>query len=156
MHGYTMITSDGSKVGHVVGELGENFVVESGHLRKTKHLVPKVFATIKDEEELVCVTVTKDVIEDAPSFNGDDPDEQAVLQHYGLAGGFADPDTEGYGDTVRDDPAFGDQATAGAERERVGLREREAHTDEMKGVRGRSSPNALQPAETPPTDDGLR
>ena len=73
-----------------------------------------------------------------------------------LAGGFEAPDTEGYGETVRDDPAFGDQATAAAERERVALREGETHTDDVAAVRGRSSPNALQPAETPPTDDGVR
>jgi len=129
MQGYTMITSDGKKVGHVVGELGDNLIVESGHVRKRKHLVPRVFARIKPDEELVCVTVTKDVIEDSPSVNGGQPDEQAVMQHYGLAGGFAEPDTEGYGETVREDPAFGDKGTADAEQDRVDTRKATSQTD---------------------------
>ena len=79
-----------------------------------------------------------------------------VLQHYGLAGGFEAPDTEGYGETLPDDPAYGDKGTAVAERERVALREGRADTDDVAAVRRRSSPNALQPAETPPTDDGVR
>jgi hypothetical protein len=95
MKSYTVITSDGKKVGHVVGESGENLVVESGHVFKAKHLVPKVFATVKEGEELVCVTVTKDVVDDSPSIDGGQPDEQVVMQHYGLAGGFDAPDTEG-------------------------------------------------------------
>jgi len=96
------------------------------------------------------------VIDDSPSINGGQPDEQAVLQHYGLAGGFEEPDTEGYGDSLPDDPAYGDRSTAVSERERVELREGHGDTDDVAPVRGRSSPNALQPAETPPTDDGVR
>ena len=65
MKDYTVITSDGKKVGHVVGDFRENLIVESGHLRKTQHLVPKVFATIKDDEERVVERLSQDSIVEA-------------------------------------------------------------------------------------------
>jgi hypothetical protein len=150
MNGYTVVTSDGNKVGHVVGELGENLIVESGHIRKSKHPIPKVFATVKDDEQVVCVTVSKDVIEDAPSINGGEPDEQEVARHYGLAGGFEAPDTEGGGEILPDDPAFVDKGVVDTERTRVAIRESDGGAD-VPTIRGRS-PNALNPGEIPTED----
>jgi hypothetical protein len=151
MQGYSVVTNDGSKVGHVVDELGDFLIVESGHLRKSKHPIPKVFATVREDEEVVCVTVTKDVIDDAPSINGGEPDEEEILRHYGLAGGFETADTEGYGETTRDDPAYGDDGMVAAEQGRVALREGRAPDTDVPTVRGRS-PNALNPGEIA-TDD---
>lgn len=131
MDGYTVVTSDDEKVGHVVGEVGDNLIVERGHLIKSRHPLPRAFAHAIDDEQVVRTTVSKSVLEDAPKINADgsDLDETAVAQHYGLAGGEDSPETLGYGDVDPDDPAHGieaDRAASGMptpEEERVRTRE---------------------------------
>jgi hypothetical protein len=105
VEGYDVITSDEHKLGHVVGTIGDNVVVEHGTLRKSKHLVPKTFVHVDDGEQVVRLTVSKDIVEESPKLNGDEPDEHAVAVHYGLAEGEPAPETEGYGDLLPDDPA---------------------------------------------------
>jgi hypothetical protein len=105
VEGYDVITSDEHKLGHVVGKIGDNVVVEHGTLRKTKHAVPKVFVHADDGEKVVRLTVSKELVEESPKLNGD-LDEQAVAEHYGLAEGYADPETLGDGELLPDDPAW--------------------------------------------------
>ena len=131
MQGYTVVTSDDEKVGHVVGEVGDNLIVEHGHIMKSRHPLPRAFAHVDDDEQIVRTTVSKSVLEDAPKISGDgsDLDATAVARHYGLAGGEADPETLGYGNVDPDDPARSieaDRAAAGMptpEEERVRARE---------------------------------
>ena len=106
MEGYDVITSDEHKLGHVVGTIGDNVVVEHGTLRKTKHAVPKVFVHADDAEKVVRLTISKELVEDSPKLNGDEPDEQAIAEHYGLAEGYAEPETLGDGELLPDDPAW--------------------------------------------------
>jgi hypothetical protein len=84
MQGYTVVTSDGDKIGTVVGEEAENLIVQTGTLRHHTHAIPKTFIHPVDEDEKVCVTVTKDVVMDSPKCD-DGLDAQAVAEHYGLA-----------------------------------------------------------------------
>jgi hypothetical protein len=105
MEGYSVLTVDDEKVGEVVGLSGENLIVERGHLRKHRHLLPLSFVEPNDGEECVRTTLSKSMIEDSPEVHGDDTDEVEVLRYYGLAGGELEPETEGYGVTNRDDPA---------------------------------------------------
>ena len=84
MDGYTVVTSDGDKVGTVVGEEGGNLIVQTGLLRHHTHAIPKTFVHPNDNEQEVRVTVTKDVIMDSPKCD-DGLDALSVAQHYGLA-----------------------------------------------------------------------
>jgi hypothetical protein len=105
VEGYSVITSDECKLGHVVGTRGDYVVVEHGTLRKSKHLVPKTFAHADEGEQVVRLTISKEIVEESPKLNGGEPDERAVAMHYGLAEGEPAPETEGYGDLLPDDPA---------------------------------------------------
>ena len=105
MDGYEVRTSDGDKLGEVVGTIGDNLIVEHGTLRKVRHPLPRVFAEVDDDQRVVLATVSKDVLEDAPKVEDGSVDERAVAQHYGLAAGEAQPETLGYGDVNPDDPA---------------------------------------------------
>ena len=124
-HDHDLLTVDDDKVGHIVGEHGDFYLIEHG-LLKTKHAVPKTFVDPKGE--CYCTTLSKQMIYDSPKVSGDDFDYEAVAQHYGLAAGFDDPMTRGYGDIVPDDPARTaeeDAVAAGVDptRERVAARQ---------------------------------
>ncbi len=103
MRGYELVTLDDEKVGHVCEENGDFLIVEHG-LRKTKHAVPKTFVAIDVEKRLARTTLSKRLIHDSPKVNGD-KDLHAIGEHYGLAEGYDDPLTRGYGDVLPDDPA---------------------------------------------------
>ena len=105
MDGYDVITMDDQKAGHVVGREGTFVVVEHGTLRKHRRPLPDAFVTIDDEEQVVRATVPKDVIETAPELSDDGFDERAAAAHYGLADGYEDPETEGYGRLAPDETA---------------------------------------------------
>jgi hypothetical protein len=123
LHGTNVVTSDDHKAGHVVGEQGDYLIVESGALRKHKHVLPKAFSGELDGET-IRATVTWDILRDAPEADGDGAfDEQAVARHYGLASSMEDAPAEGYGETVADDPAYADAGVRAAEQERVSIRE---------------------------------
>ena len=105
MEGYEVITSDEHKIGHVVGVEGSNLIVEHGLLRKTRQAIPTTFAHTDESEQVVRVSVSKDIVESSPKIENGSVDERAVAQHYGLAEGEPAPETAGYGDVVPDDPA---------------------------------------------------
>jgi hypothetical protein len=144
MEGYEVITSDDSSAGHVVGTKGDALIVEHGTLRKSRHLLPKKFVEVDESERVVRATVTKDIVESSPKLDGDTVDERAVAQHYGLAGGYEAPETEGYGDVLPDDPARSaeeDEQRLGlqtAEQERLKVQQPDPSAD-----RGPESPGLL-------------
>jgi hypothetical protein len=102
--GYDVVASDDRRIGSVVEVRGEYLIVEQGRLRKTRRALPKAFAHPVDAERIVRVTVSRELISDSPKV-GSDWDERAVARHYGLAGGYAHPETEGEGVILHDDPA---------------------------------------------------
>jgi hypothetical protein len=119
MDGYTVVTSDDSKVGHVVGEAGGNLIVERGHVLKSHRPLPRALVDVDDGEQVVRATVSKSVLEDAPevSADGSDLDEAEVARYYGLAAGEAEPETQGDGVVTADDPA----RSVEADREAAGM-----------------------------------
>jgi hypothetical protein len=142
VEGYDVITSDEHKLGHVVGTIGDNVVVEHGTLRKTKHAVPKVFVHPDDGQKVVRLTISKELVEDSPKLNGDEPDEQAIAEHYGLAEGYEEPETLGDGELLPDDSAEEQELRDGvptAEQERLRAREGDV-TPESPGLLGERTP----------------
>jgi hypothetical protein len=106
VQGYDVIGSDGHKLGEVVGVEDDLVVVESGHLRKSRHAIPTAFAHAVDDERVVRLTVSKDLVQDSPAIKDDDFDHVEVARHYGLAEGYDDPETQGDGELLPDDPAW--------------------------------------------------
>jgi hypothetical protein len=103
MEGRTILTSDDHKLGTVVGERDDCVIVETGHVFKTKHAIPREFIHEVDGE--LRATVPRDAVHDSPKI---DPDENwdcdAIKRHYGLEGGFvldADPDDSAELDALR-------------------------------------------------------
>lgn len=149
MNNYAVISSDDHKIGHVVDDLDEYLIIEHGHLRKTRHALPKVFAHPVDAEQLVRVTVSRELIAESPKVDDDGVDEPAVARHYGLAVAYAEPDTHGDGEMLPDDPAEGsvvEGARHGIEppdKTRAEIREHE-HDVSAPVVHDRS-PNAIEP-----------
>jgi hypothetical protein len=117
MEGYDVVTTEDEKVGKIVGTRGDNLIVESGMLRKTKHLLPQTFVSIDEAEGVVRTSISKDMFDGSPKVNGE-ADDRAIAEYYGLAEGYEAPPTEGYGETVADDPAVGSETQA----ERAGVK----------------------------------
>ncbi len=90
MNGYTVVTSDGDRIGTVIGDEGSNLIVQTGTLRHHKHAIPKTFAHPQDGEQKILVTVTKDVVMDSPKCD-EGLDARAVAEHYGLSDEEAEP-----------------------------------------------------------------
>jgi hypothetical protein len=133
MEGYEVITSDDSKVGHVVGVQGDNVIVEHGTLFKSRHALPQTFVHVDDGERIVRASVSKGVVQSSPKVEDGDVDERAVAEHYGLAAGHDAPPTEGAGETLPDDPAWG----AERDRQRAGA---EATEEERARIRAGTAP----------------
>jgi hypothetical protein len=118
MNQYEVIGSDGDTVGHVVGQEGDLIIVERGHLRKHRYALPQTFVEVDDEAKVVRTTLSKQLIEGSPEVHHDDGiDQKEIAAYYGLAGGWEQPDTLGYGITDPNDPAVG----ADAQTRRAGL-----------------------------------
>ena len=144
MEGFEVVSSDHDSIGRVVGEVDDWLIVEQGTLRKSRHPLPKTFATVLVDKREVCVNLPKNLIDDSPKVgDGNQFDRDAAAMHYGLASAYEEPPAEGYGDTVGDDPAWGpdvDAAAAGmqpAEQQRAQIRE---HGRQQSGP---SSPGLL-------------
>ena len=131
MEGYDVVTTGDEKVGKVVGKQGDNLIVEHGTFRKSKHALPLTFARIDDGERVVRTTLGKEIFLDSPPVNGD-VDEATIADYYGLAAGSEAPLTEGWGETVSDDPSVGSETVG----ERTGVKpapQERAETREQLG-----------------------
>jgi hypothetical protein len=140
MDGYEVIGSDDGKLGHVVAVDGDFLIAEEGTLRKKRHAIPKAFAHPDDSEQVVRLSVAKELVEDSPTFKeGEELDRQAAAAHYGLAEGYEAPETEGYGELTPDDPAWSaDEQAARAGIESAGERRVKIQQGESDaGLRGR-------------------
>jgi len=140
MDGYEVIGSDDGKLGHVVQVDGDFLIAEEGTLRKKRHAIPTAFAHPDDSEQVVRLSVAKELVEDSPTFKeGEELDRQAAAAHYGLAEGYEAPETEGYGELTPDDPAWSaDEQAARAGIESAGERRVKIQQGESDaGLRGR-------------------
>src|SRR5215217_2343856 len=81
MEGYDVVSNDDQKVGHVVNEQNGYLIVESGLVRKHKYAVPLDMARTDTDDEVVRLTVSKQMVEEGPTV--DDGDWQAVNEYYG-------------------------------------------------------------------------
>jgi hypothetical protein len=118
MQRYEVVDHEDEKVvGHVVDKVGGNYIVEQGHLRKTRHAVPEQFTQLDEPGERLLLTIPKELVHDSPKVNGD-VDETAVAAHYGLT------DT-----TVADSPGYVDSEVV---EERVAVREETEPTDGIR------------------------
>jgi hypothetical protein len=104
MTGYEVVTTDDKRVGAVVEVRDDYLIVETGRLIKHRHALPKAFAHPVDADQLVRVTVSKALVEDSPNVE-DGFDEHLVARHYGLAAGYEQPETQGDGVLLPNDPA---------------------------------------------------
>jgi hypothetical protein len=129
MEGFEVVTSDDCKIGHVVEVRDGHVIVEHGLLKKTRHAVPETFAHDSEDEEVVRLSVSKEIVESSPKLENGTIDTHAVAEHFGLAESTPAPETEGYGELLPDDPAHGadqDLLRAGrtpADQERAEMRE---------------------------------
>src|SRR2546423_15253639 len=140
MEGYEVVTSEEEKLGQVVGTEGEYVIVEHGTLRKTRHAIPKTFAHADENDRVVRVTVSKAIVESSPKLENGSLDKRAVAEHYGLAAGFDAPETEGYGETVPDDPGRSADEQAMRDGVPTATEERVQIREEMQDARGAEIP----------------
>jgi hypothetical protein len=145
MEGYDVVTTEDQKVGKVVGTHGDHLIVESGHLKKTKHALPRTFAEVDESENVVRTSISKEMFEESPKVNGD-VDTTEIADYYGLAGGSEAPPTEGYGETVADDPSVGSETQA----ERAGVTPApQERAEAREQLRDSSHPGAPDDLESP-------
>ena len=93
MEQQSVVTSDDQKLGTVVAERDQCVVIETGHIFKTKHAIPREF--LHEIDGVLRATVTKDVVSDSPKVDLEHWDCSEVRLHYGLDGPFeADADAD--------------------------------------------------------------
>ena len=89
----TVVTSDDHNLGTVVDDRDGCVIIETGHVFKTKHAIPREFLHEVDGE--LRATVTKDVVDDSPKVDLDEWDCSVIRLHYGIDGPFeVDPDPD--------------------------------------------------------------
>src|SRR3954447_7389207 len=114
MEGQTVVTSDDHKLGTVIAERDDCVIIETGHVFKTKHAIPREF--LHEVDGSMRATVTKDVVDDSPKVDLDHWDCSAIRLAYGLDGPFEiDPDPNGV-ETAETDFARAGLKPAPAER----------------------------------------
>jgi hypothetical protein len=102
MEGYEVIGTDDHKLGEVAAVEGDLLIVEGGRLRKSRHAIPLAFAHTDESEQVVRLSVSKEVVEESPKLENGDLDRQAVAVHYGLEQPTeVDPDSSAEDDAVR-------------------------------------------------------
>jgi hypothetical protein len=128
MKGFQVVTSDDCNFGHVVDIENGHLIVEHGTLRKSKYAIPETFAHADAAEQKVRLSVSKEIVASSPKLENGSLDRQAVAEHYGLAEGSEAPDTEGFGETIPDDPA----RTADQEAIRAGVQPADQQRAEIR------------------------
>jgi len=102
MEGYDVIGSDDHRLGAVAAVDDDLLIVEGGLLRKSRHAIPLAFAHTDESEQVVRLSVSKQVVDDSPPLENGDVDRQAVAEHYGLVQHFeVDPDSDAEEDALR-------------------------------------------------------
>ena len=110
MEGFEVISVNDDKcIGHVVGQVGDNLIVEHGTLRKTRNALPLAFAEVDEAQRRVVTTLAHELVYDSPKITDDEPDAEAIAMHYGLAAAYDEEPSRGYGDVDADELAGGAQ-----------------------------------------------
>ena len=144
MEGQDVVTSDDHKLGTVIAERDDCVVIETGHVFKSKHAIPRSF--LHEHDGVLRATVTKDVIDDSPKVDLENWDCEQVRLHYGLDGPFeVDPPAHGVNNAEVEGQALGVKP-APAERIQT-LGNQNDPADAMPAVRDRQA-NAYDPAGT--------
>jgi hypothetical protein len=130
MEGYEVVTTDDEKVGHVVGRRDGFLIIETGHLlTKHRHALPEQFAHTEEVENVVLITVSRDLVHDSPKLSEDDFDALAVSKYYGL---------------VEDDNAGDEGVSAAEEDDRLGIESADQRRAEIQTHHeGSSGPEPL-------------
>src|SRR4051794_31624095 len=140
MAGQIVVGSDDNKLGTVVDERDGCVIIETGHVFKTKHAIPREF--VHEHGGEMRATVPKEVVDDSPKIDLDRWDCSEVRLAYGLDGPFeVDPDPNA------PENAEADLARAGlrpAPAERLDTRE-SRDSNAVPAVRDRMA-NAADPA----------
>jgi hypothetical protein len=108
VRGYEVVASDERRMGHVVDVRDGYLIVESGWLRKRRRPVPREFVHVVDEAAKAFVTVPRRVLREAPHVDRrGNFDISEAARHYGLTAAHAQAPTEGLGESLPHDPAYG-------------------------------------------------
>jgi hypothetical protein len=108
VRGYEVVTSDKRSVGRVVDVVNGYLIVQSGRLRRSRRPIPREFVHAVDEAEMAFVTVPMRVLREAPKLDRRGRfDRREAARHFGLAESYTQPSSEGEGDPLAHDPAWG-------------------------------------------------
>ena len=144
MEGQQVVTNDDHKLGTVIAERDDCVVVETGHVFKAKHAIPRSF--LHEHDGVLRATVTKDIVDASPKVDLENWDCSEVRLHYGLDGPFEfDPPADGVNNAEVEGQA---QGVTPAPAERLAtLGGANDPAVEMPAVRDRQA-NAYDPAGT--------
>src|SRR5262249_8736566 len=84
MEGYEVIGTDDHKLGEGAEVDGDLLIVEGGLLRKSRHAIPLAVAHADESEPGVRVSVSTEVVGEAPKLEHGELDREAIGVHYGL------------------------------------------------------------------------
>lgn len=91
--GQVIVGSDDRKIGRVAGEEDGCVLVQTGHVFKATHAMPKEFVHLIDGE--LRATIAREIVEGSPAI-GDDWNPREVLLYYGIGGPYRiDPEPDG-------------------------------------------------------------
>jgi hypothetical protein len=94
MEGQDVVTSDDHKLGTIVAERDGCLVIETGHVFKARHAIPREF--VREHDGRLVTTVTKEVVASSPKVDLESWDCSEIKLHYGIDGPFVvDPDPDG-------------------------------------------------------------
>jgi len=114
LEGQTVVGSDDHQLGTVVAARDNCVIIESGHVFKSKHAIPREFLHETNGE--LRATVTKEVVDGSPKIDLERWDCSEVRLAYGLDGPFdVDPDPNGL-ESAETDAARAGMKPAPAER----------------------------------------
>ena len=82
MEGTDVVTYDEDKLGTVLEQRDDFVIIESGHVFKSKHAIPRDF--VHEQDGVLVATVAKDVVMDSPKIENGTIDAEAIRRHYGL------------------------------------------------------------------------
>src|SRR6266487_715766 len=94
MEGFEVVTSDDCKIGHVAEVRDRHVIIEHGLLKKTRHAVPETFVHTADGEQVVRLSVSKEIVETSPKLDNGSIDTQAVAEQDALRAGREPADKE--------------------------------------------------------------
>jgi hypothetical protein len=142
--GKEVISSDDAKLGHVIAVRDDCVLVETGHVFKSKHAIPRSF--LHEQDGVLRATVSKELVGDSPKVDESNWSCDEVLAHYGLTGTYeVDPDpdalenAETVGARAGAKPAPAQRAAELEDAEEPGydrpaVRERQANANDPAGV----------------------